>query len=363
MSATIPIELNLDLIPSSKTAASAPCGCVESSPETLFRDVLADENLLTEVMAKLKEVLPEEVYAQIEEMVEAGNELPLAAIFSSESPLFNQDLSKIQENIKLYGGQITAFVDSVNKISENLPKPNGNAADKALDNLGRTISEALSQISTKSEGLGKQIQELLAAAKADLAASDAGTKLIMPTASGVDGSVTQSTALGTAISGLAQPSNIQANSLLATPPPITSAMGGESWSQAMGDRIMWMVGKGVQAASIRINPPHMGPIQVQLSVQNDQANVHMLVQHGAVKEALDAAMPRLREMLNESNLQLVNVDVSHRESPDQSSQSAMFGQDQREQMEQFLQDQELTTQIEEESAKYYLSTALIDDYA
>ncbi len=171
----------------------------------------------------------------------------------------------------------------------------------------------------------------------------------MPTSSGVDGSVTQSTALGTAISGLAQPSNIQANSLVATPAPITSPMGGESWSQDMGDRIMWMVGKGVQAASIRINPPDLGPIQVQLSVKNDQASVQMVVQHGAVKDALDAAMPRLRDMLNESNLQLVNVDVSHRDSTDQSSSSAMFTSDQREQLGQFLQDQELPAQVEEES--------------
>jgi flagellar hook-length control protein FliK len=140
-------------------------------------------------------------------------------------------------------------------------------------------------------------------------------------------------------------------------------MGAEGWGQAMGDRIMWMLGKGVQAASIRINPPHLGPIQVQLSVQNDQANVQMLVQHGVVKEALEAAMPRLREMLNESNLNLVNVDVSHRESPDQSSSSALFSQDQREQMEQFLQDQELASNVEEKEPRYYRSTGLLDDYA
>lgn len=362
MNTPIPIEFNLDLRLPAQTIATAPCDCVNPAPEAIFKDILADEHLLQEVMSKLKDILPEDVYAQIEEMVESGNELPLAAIFSPESPLFSQDLSKLQDSFKQNGSQITPFLDSVKNIRDNLPKPNGSAADKALDNLGRNISEALSQISTKGEGLGKQIQELLAAAKADITAADA-SKLIMPTSSAVDGSITQSTALGTAISGLAQPSTVQANSSLATPAPITTPMGGESWSQAMGDRIMWMVGKGMQAASIRINPPNLGPIQVQLSVQNEQASVQMVVQHGAVKEALDAAMPRLREMMHESNLQLVNVDVSHRDSPDQSSRSAMFSQDQREQMDQFLQDQELTAQIEEEAVQYYLSTALIDDYA
>jgi flagellar hook-length control protein FliK len=363
MSTPIPIDFNLDLQLSPQTSAAAPCDCVTSGNEKLFKDILADENLLNKVMEKLKELLPEEVYAQFEEMVESGNGLPLAAILSLELPLFTLDLNKLQENIKLDTSQITAFVDSVKKVSDNLPQQNGNSADKALDNLGRTISEVLSQISTKGEGLGKQIQELVTSAKADFAALESGSKLTMPTISGADLSVTQSTAQGTAISGLAQPTNIQTNNLFATPPPITTAMGGESWGQAVGDRIMWMVGKGVQAASIRINPPHLGPIQIQMSVQNEQASVQMVVQHGAVKEALDAAMPRLREMLNESNLQLVNVDVSHRDSPENSSQTAMFGQDQREQMEQFLQDQELLTEADENTPRYYLSTALIDDYA
>jgi flagellar hook-length control protein FliK len=267
-------------------------------------------------------------------------------------------LAKLQDS-----GKIPAFVASAIKTGENQQKPNGNLTDKALDNLGRNISEALSQVPNKGESLGKQIQEMVLAAKAEIATSDAASKLVIPRSFGTDGSVTPSTALGTAISGLAQLPNAQASGAMSTPPPITAAMGGEAWSQAMGERIMWMAGKGVQAASIRINPPHLGPIQVQLSVQNDQANVQMLVQHGVVKEALEAAMPRLREMLNESNLQLVNVDVNHRENPGQSSSTAMFSQDQREQMEQFLQDQELTTQTEEESPRYYLSTALVDDYA
>jgi flagellar hook-length control protein FliK len=331
--------------------------------ETLFRDILADESLLSEVMAKLKEALPEEVFAQIEEMVEIGNELPLAAIFSPESPLFNQGIANLQEGMKPDGGQLPPVMTSLLKAGENSQKPNVNTDSKALGNLGRNISEALSQISTKGEGLGKQIQDLLAAVKAEFPAQDNAAKLVVPKSFGSDGTITPSTALGTTISGLAQLPNTQVNSSLSTPAPITASMGSEAWGQAMGDRIMWMVGKGVQAASIRINPPHLGPIQVQLSVQNDQTNVQMLVQHGAVKEALDTAIPRLREMLNESNLQLVNVDVNHRETSDRSSSFAMFGEDQREQMEQFINDQEVTVQSEEEIPRYYLSTALIDDYA
>jgi flagellar hook-length control protein FliK len=380
MSNPIPIELSLDLLPTSQASASAGVSCeyIEPGTEKLFKDILADENLLSDLMAKLKEALPEELYTQIEEAVDSGNGLPLAAIFSPESGIFSQGLSELPnglkldglkldglklDGLKLDGNSIPSFVASTLKIGDYLQKTKGEAADRTLDNLGRNISESLNQVANKGEGLAKQIHELLAVAKSEFSISNSVPKFSLQTHSSADGSMTPTTALGTAVSGLVQlPSQpTSAASLLST--AVSTPMGAEGWSQAMGDRIMWMAGKGVQAASIRINPPHLGPIQVQLSVQNDQTNVQILVQHGVVKEALEAAMPRLREMLNESNLQLVNVDVSHRESPDQSSRSAMFSQNQREQMEQFLQDQDPTNQMEEEAPRYYRSNGLLDDYA
>ncbi len=363
MSSPIPLDFSLDLQLSSQTTAVAAPDCATGDVKKLFKDILADENLLSDVMARLKEALPEELYSQIEQMVESGNGLPLAAIFPPELTQFSQVFTGLQDGLKLDSGNTPPFVASALKIGDYLQKTNGDASDKVLDNLGRNLSEALTQISSKGEGLAKQIQELMVATKAELATSDAGSKLIMPTSSGVEGSVTQSTALGTAISGLVQLPNLQVNSSSPLPPAVAAPMGEEGWGQAMGERIMWMMGKGIQGASIRINPPELGPIQVQLSVKNDRTSVHMLVQHGVVKEALEAAIPRLREMLNEGNLHLVNVDVSHRESPDQSGRSSLFSQDQREQMEQFLQDQDMTSQIEEEEPRYYRSTGLLDDYA
>lgn len=353
MSTPIQIDSTADLLPSANSTSVVPCDCANGSSDKLFKEILADEHLLPEVMAKLKEALPEEIYSQIEEMLESGNGLPLAAIFSLESPLFQQSLSGfpqvVQDALKVDGGQVSTMVASALESGE-----------QKQQKLGSNISEALSQASVKGEGLGKQIQDMLIAAKSDLAVADSSPKFFLPTG---DAPATQASAVGTAINGLAQLSNFQSSSALSTPPAISAPLGDAAWGQAMGDRIMWMMGKGVQGASIRINPPELGPIHVQISVKNDQTNVHMLVQHGVVKEALEAAMPRLREMLGESNLQLVNVDVSHRESPDQSSSSELLSQDQREQMEQFLQDQEQTAQIEEEQPRYYRSTGLLDDYA
>jgi flagellar hook-length control protein FliK len=82
------------------------------------------------------------------------------------------------------------------------------------------------------------------------------------------------------------------------------------WDQALGEQVQWMVGNKLQGAEMRLNPAHLGPMEVRIQIQNDQANINFSAQHGVVREALEAAIPRLREMLGESGLQLNNVTVS-----------------------------------------------------
>ena len=81
-----------------------------------------------------------------------------------------------------------------------------------------------------------------------------------------------------------------------------------------------MVGSRLQGAEIRLNPAHLGPLEVRIQIQNDQANINFTAQHGMVREALEAAIPRLREMLGESGLQLNNVTVSDQSLAEQRRQ-------------------------------------------
>ncbi len=100
--------------------------------------------------------------------------------------------------------------------------------------------------------------------------------------------------------------------------------GQNGWSQELGERVLWMVGRSIQSASLRITPPHMGPIEIQVAMQHDQVQVAFSTHQGAVKEALEASIPRLREMFGENNLQLVNVDVGQRKEGDSRSMDENF---------------------------------------
>ena len=120
--------------------------------------------------------------------------------------------------------------------------------------------------------------------------------------------------------GTPQPTPVQAPTLPATTLPVP--LGQSGWDQALGERVQWMVGNRLQGAEIRLNPAHLGPMEVRIQMQNDQANITFTAQHGVTREALEAAMPRLREMLGESGLQLNQVTVSDQSLAEQRRQDA-----------------------------------------
>jgi len=86
------------------------------------------------------------------------------------------------------------------------------------------------------------------------------------------------------------------------------------WDQALGERIQWLASQKVQGAQVKLNPANLGPIEVRIQMQNDQASVQFSAHHAVVREALEAALPRLRDMFEASGVQLVDVDVSGQSS-------------------------------------------------
>ena len=82
------------------------------------------------------------------------------------------------------------------------------------------------------------------------------------------------------------------------------------WGQEVGKRLVYMVNKNVQEAKINITPEKLGPIQIKLSLDKDQQlSVMIHAQHGTTRELLENAIPKLRELLDETNANLASVDV------------------------------------------------------
>lgn len=99
---------------------------------------------------------------------------------------------------------------------------------------------------------------------------------------------------------------------------LRAPVGTPAWNDALGQKVIWMAGDQLSSAQLTLNPPDLGPVEIKLSLAGDQASALFVAHHAGVREALDAAIPRLREMLADTGLNLVNVSVGS-ESFQQSS--------------------------------------------
>ena len=66
------------------------------------------------------------------------------------------------------------------------------------------------------------------------------------------------------------------------------------WQNEFTSRVAMLTKGGVQTAEIRLNPPHMGPIEVRVVLNDDLANITFTAQHSAVRDAIESSLPRLR---------------------------------------------------------------------
>ncbi|AOY01712.1 hypothetical protein BJP62_15335 [Jeongeupia sp. USM3] len=91
---------------------------------------------------------------------------------------------------------------------------------------------------------------------------------------------------------------------------VSTPVGESRWGDAVAQRVAMMIGRQEQKLEMQLNPPNLGPMDVQLTLAHDQASVVFASQHAAVREALAAATPRLTALLADQGIQLVNVQVA-----------------------------------------------------
>ncbi|MEO8419115.1 MAG: flagellar hook-length control protein FliK [Methylophilaceae bacterium] len=103
---------------------------------------------------------------------------------------------------------------------------------------------------------------------------------------------------------------------------IKAAPGSPAWNQAVGNKIVWMVGNAEQSASLTLNPPGLGPLQVIIKMQNDQASTTFISAHQEVRQALEAALPTLRSMMHDAGISLGQTSINMGNPQQQNFQEA-----------------------------------------
>ena len=90
---------------------------------------------------------------------------------------------------------------------------------------------------------------------------------------------------------------------------VMQQLGTPEWNQAIGQRVLWMIGQEQQSASLTLNPPELGPVRVVVSVSNNNASASFFSSSPDVRHALEGSLPRLREMMEGAGIQLGQAQV------------------------------------------------------
>jgi flagellar hook-length control protein FliK len=139
--------------------------------------------------------------------------------------------------------------------------------------------------------------------------------------------------------------------------PMQTPLGMPGWQQEFADKLVWMSGRQGQVAELILNPPALGSVEVRLNLSGGEAGAQFYSPHAAVRDAIEAALPRLRDMMAEAGLALGEAMVSNQpfqhRNPGQAAGQAAPGHDTVGAAEQHL----------EGARSYRLGAGLVDYYA
>lgn len=99
---------------------------------------------------------------------------------------------------------------------------------------------------------------------------------------------------------------------------IATPVGQSGWANEMGQRVAWMVQGELREAQLQLHPRSLGPVEVRIAYGHEQQlNVSFTAANPLAREALDAALPRLREMFEQQGLDLADANISQHAFSDQ----------------------------------------------
>lgn len=107
---------------------------------------------------------------------------------------------------------------------------------------------------------------------------------------------------------------------------LAAPVGSQAWSNQLQQNVLQMVMHNQNEMTLRLHPAELGPLQVQLRMDDTTAQLNILTHSQQVRGALENALPTLREALANQGIQLGESNVN--------DQGQQFGQHQARQQAQ-----------------------------
>lgn len=251
------------------------------------------------------------------------------------------------------GEQVEGEVAVTSDIETQQPKTGIEKSPALTSGTPPTADAAGNKVDTKDQSFAKQLGANMASQQADItdkarASGDlAGKQELMQNpalavesnSKELDTKAIQAQMNTAAIAQQAPTKAVEVTSAAAamSANEIPTPFGKPDWSQAVNQKVVWMVGKGEQSATLTLNPPDMGPLKVVIQVDNDQVDTTFISDNPEVRQALQDGMQMLRDKMQDTGMQLGNAQVSSQAQSQRHFEQAMQ-QRAQERLEQSTKD-------------------------
>lgn len=105
-------------------------------------------------------------------------------------------------------------------------------------------------------------------------------------------------------------------------------VGTPQWKDELGTQLTWMAMNGREAASLKLSPADLGPLDIRISMREGEASVVFGAANPDTRNALEQSLPRLRELFASQGLVLSDANVS-RDAPRNAFKPSPHGEGSR----------------------------------
>ncbi|MDR3158059.1 MAG: flagellar hook-length control protein FliK [Zoogloeaceae bacterium] len=116
-----------------------------------------------------------------------------------------------------------------------------------------------------------------------------------------------------AAGAFANPANAAANAGGMRQDALTTPLSSPAWAREFGEKIVWMARNDQHQARLSLYPAHLGPLSVTLNLEADKATAVFTAATQEARQAIEDALPRLREMFAAAGVSLGQTEVDAKE--------------------------------------------------
>ncbi|THD38828.1 flagellar hook-length control protein FliK [Enterobacteriaceae bacterium ML5] len=297
----------IQLLPNGSLKGTDPSAVKNTALTDKEKDTQADDATSLPVQA---------LFAQLAAQQQPAQPLTTATAASAQSALSSDTADADKKSALLAGLTTTAssLLADDGKTAVTDSSAPATASTATAHAAGKNTSAASPDFSSALAAMTAANGNVAVAAQTDSRTPDSALNLVNNAAVAVSSAPVSTTP--TTTSAVTAPSTPLLNAQLGTP----------EWQQQLGQQVMMFNRQGQQTAELRLHPQDLGSIQISMKIENNQAQLHFVSGHSAVRSAIEAAMPDLKTALADNGISLGQISVGSdssqwQQAQQQSSQS------------------------------------------